>query len=176
MKKVIIVDVSINNKLNKKAIAKKISNHIKEYSNDYDLYCFDTFAYQLDDIDDFIESDFEYNKPCAYYDCLMEIMRLYAGKDNDRAVFYIISEHIDDCSRLADEEIYERYIQHIKSNYGALIYNSDSDDSTDEYTPGIIESLMYRLKYEIRYPWIRYSDDPDDEDDDYYDEPSYLVN
>ena len=81
-----------------------------EYCSDYDLYCFDTFAYQLYNLDDFIDSEFEYNRPCAYYDCLMEIMRQYAGRNMEKASFYIISEHIDDCSRLADEEIFERYI------------------------------------------------------------------
>lgn len=174
MKKVIIVDISINNKLNRKTLVRKISNHIKEYSSDYDLYCFDTFAYQLDGLDDFINSDFEFNKPCAYFDCLMEIMRQYAGGGKDRAVFYIISEHIDDCSRLADDEIFDRYIQHIKSNYGSLIYDIDSYNLTDEYTPGFIETLIYKLKYEVSYPWIRYSEAPYEYEDDHFNESSSI--
>lgn len=169
MKKVIIVDVSKNSAPYSGVITHKVEELIGQLGN-CALETFDTFPYGTYDALEFQSAGAYYDCPCAYYDCMIEIIRQYAYKDCGLVKFYIISNNMDDCSRLADEEIFEMFINHTKSHYGALYEYIAPAETKESGVPGYLSTYFTNLFIRIRNFGIRYDTDPSDDTDDNYDE------
>lgn len=159
MKNVIIVDVSKNSAPYEGIIIHKIEDLIGRLGN-CDLVAFDTFPYDIYDALDFHEIDAGYDNPCAYYDCMIEIIR-YFVKGGDFVKFHIISNNIDDCSRLADEEVFDRYISHTKSYYGARFEYIVPIETKEFGVHGYLSTHFTNLFIKMRDIGKRYDDETD---------------